>query len=66
MGVQDIARVDFLIDAEGDWLLEINTMPGFTNHSLVPMAALHAGIEMTELCAGLVEAVSIRSTSAGV
>ena len=66
MGVRDIARVDFLIDAEGEWLLEINTMPGFTNHSLLPMAAKHAGIEMTELCAGLVEAVSIRSTSAGV
>ena len=66
MGVQDIARVDFLIDTEGEWLLEINTMPGFTNHSLVPMAALHAGIEMTELCTGLVEAASIRTASAGV
>lgn len=66
MGVRDIARVDFLIDGEGEWLLEINTMPGFTDHSLLPMAANHAGIGMAELCAGLVEAASIRTTSAGV
>jgi len=36
----DIARVDWRLDESGrPWLLEINTMPGFTGHSLVPMAA---------------------------
>jgi D-alanine-D-alanine ligase len=55
MHIRDIARVDFMFDKDGAWLLEINTMPGFTNHSLVPMAAKSAGIEMVQLCCTLVE-----------
>jgi D-alanine-D-alanine ligase len=56
MGVRHLARVDFILDASGTpWLLEINTMPGFTDHSLVPMAARAVGLEMPALCAGLVE-----------
>jgi D-alanine-D-alanine ligase len=56
LGVRHVARVDYLLD-EGAraWLLEINTMPGFTSHSLVPKAARHAGTSMPELCAGLVD-----------
>lgn len=43
-------RVDFMIDADGSpYVLEINTVPGMTDHSLVPMAARHAGIEFDEL-----------------
>lgn len=64
MGVKDIARVDFIIDQDGEWLLELNTMPGFTDHSLVPMAAKHAGIEMPELCAGLIENAMKRTSAA--
>lgn len=55
LGVRDIARVDFMLDDRGAWLLEINTMPGFTPHSLVPMASKHAGIPMQVLCTTLVE-----------
>lgn len=55
MGIRDIARADFIIDDDGAWFLEINTMPGFTSHSLVPMAAEKAGITMPELCTMLVE-----------
>ncbi len=55
MGIQDIARVDFILDDEGEWLLELNTMPGFTDHSLIPMAAKHAGIDMCTICSSLVE-----------
>lgn len=55
MGTRDIARVDFLLDDSGTWFLELNTMPGFTNHSLVPLAARHAGMDMPELCSTLVE-----------
>ena len=62
MEIQDIARVDFIINEDGAWLLEINTMPGFTDHSIVPMAAHHIGLPMTEICASLVSA----STSRGV
>jgi D-alanine-D-alanine ligase len=55
IGVRHLARVDFILDGQGrHWLLEINTMPGFTSHSLVPMAARHAGIEMPALCTQLV------------
>jgi D-alanine-D-alanine ligase len=36
-------------------LLEINTMPGFTGHSLLPMAAGHAGLSFGALAAKLVE-----------
>ena len=55
LGCRDLARVDYMMDEHGIWMLEVNTMPGFTDHSLLPKAALHAGIEMTELCARLVE-----------
>lgn len=57
LGVRHLARVDFLVDREGAaWLLEVNTMPGFTGHSLLPMAARAIGIEMPALCAQLVRA----------
>lgn len=59
IGVRHLCRVDFLLDGAGRaWLLELNTMPGFTDHSLVPMAArarAPAPLEMPWLCAALVE-----------
>lgn len=56
MGVRHLARVDFLLDEAGQgWLLEINTMPGFTSHSLLPMAAASEGLPMPQLAALLVE-----------
>ncbi len=56
MGVRHLARTDFMLDGEGRaWFLEINTLPGFTDHSLVPKAARHVGIDMPELCSRLVE-----------
>ena len=43
-------RVDFICDQSGQpWLLEVNTVPGMTAHSLVPMAAKTAGITFDEL-----------------
>ncbi|MGJ8668172.1 MAG: D-alanine--D-alanine ligase [Oceanococcus sp.] len=43
-------RVDFFIDEQGKlWLLEINTVPGLTTHSLVPMAARAAGMSFEQL-----------------
>ena len=43
-------RVDLMRDDEGRfWLIEMNTVPGITNHSLVPMAAQHAGLDMAAL-----------------
>jgi D-alanine-D-alanine ligase len=44
-------RADFMMDAAGrPQLLEINTIPGMTSHSLVPMAAQAVGIDFPELC----------------
>jgi len=55
LGCAALARVDFMLDAAGNaWLLEINTMPGFTEHSLLPMAAAAVGIDLPALCASLV------------
>ena len=50
------ARVDFMADAAGDcYALEVNTVPGMTDHSLVPMSARAAGFEMPDLCVRILE-----------
>ena len=51
VGAAGWGRVDLMLDATGaPWLLEVNTAPGMTAHSLVPMAARAAGISYEELC----------------
>jgi len=51
LGCRGWGRVDLMMDASGRALfLEVNTAPGMTDHSLVPMAARHAGIDFPELC----------------
>lgn len=50
VGVKSWARVDVMQDREGQfWLLEVNTVPGMTDHSLVPMAARAAGLDFQQL-----------------
>ena len=50
VGIQGWARVDVMQDAQGAfWLLEVNTVPGMTDHSLVPMAANAAGLDFQQL-----------------
>ncbi len=49
-GAQGWGRVDFMLDADGrPWLIEVNTVPGMTDHSLVPMAARVAGMDFDTL-----------------
>ncbi|MBL1141625.1 MAG: D-alanine--D-alanine ligase [Proteobacteria bacterium] len=50
LGVTGWSRVDLMIDKENKpWLIEVNTVPGMTSHSLVPMAAKQAGISFEQL-----------------
>jgi D-alanine-D-alanine ligase len=55
VGARDLARIDVMLDgANNPYLLEINTLPGFTPKSLLPEAAKHAGIEFGPLVDRLV------------
>jgi len=56
LGCSGWGRVDFMTGADGQPLvLEVNTVPGMTSHSLVPMAAKRAGIDFNELCWRILE-----------
>ena len=56
LGCRGWARVDFMASREGDpQVLEVNTVPGMTSHSLVPMAANKLGIDFAELCWRILE-----------
>ncbi|THB63795.1 MAG: D-alanine--D-alanine ligase [Gammaproteobacteria bacterium] len=56
VGASGWGRVDFILDDEDTpWLIEVNTVPGMTDHSLVPMAAREAGIEFEELVLHVLE-----------
>ncbi len=49
-GVKGWGRVDFMLDRKAQpWVIEVNTAPGMTDHSLIPMAARVAGLEMPDL-----------------
>ena len=57
LGCRHFARVDFILSDDGiAYVLELNTIPGFTSHSLLPKAAARAGRPMSDLCANIVEA----------
>jgi len=56
LGCRDYSRVDVMLDGDGNlFVLEVNTLPGLTEQSLLPKAARAAGIGMEELCSRLVE-----------
>lgn len=51
LGCEGWGRADFMLDREGEpWLLEMNTSPGMTSHSLVPMGAAAIGMSYAQLC----------------
>jgi D-alanine-D-alanine ligase len=60
VGCKGWGRVDFLMDEAGNhYFLEVNTSPGMTDHSLVPMAAKAAGISFEELVVRILESADV-------
>lgn len=54
-GCRQVTRADMIVDADGrPWLLELDTCPGMTETSLLPMAAQAGGMEFGDLCERLV------------
>jgi D-alanine-D-alanine ligase len=65
LGCSGWGRIDFMTGADGEpKVLEVNTVPGMTGHSLVPMAAKHAGMDFAELCWRILETSVGADTSA--
>ncbi len=57
LGTRGLARVDLMLDAEGQpWVLEVNTVPGLTDHSLAPKAAAQIGLDYADLCERMIQA----------
>jgi D-alanine-D-alanine ligase len=55
LGCRDVSRADMVVDADSrPWVLEVNTSPGMTETSLLPMAAEAAGLEFHHLVDRLV------------
>jgi D-alanine-D-alanine ligase len=64
LGLRDLSRVDLIVDAEGVvQLLEVNTAPGMTETSLLPMAVEAAGLSLGELLATLLHRAAARAPS---
>lgn len=60
LGASGWGRIDLMLDGDAQpWLLENNTVPGLTDHSLVPMAAKAAGIEFDELILRILSATGM-------
>jgi D-alanine-D-alanine ligase len=57
VGAGGWGRVDFMLDHAGNpWFIEVNTIPGLTDHSLVPMAARASGLDFTALVCRILDA----------
>jgi len=60
LGCRGWGRVDLMLNRQGrPYLLEVNTSPGMTDHSLVPMAARAVGMSYPELCRRILEAARV-------
>ena len=61
---EDVARIDFILSTENEpFVLEINSIPGMTTHSLLPKAASKIGISFEELCKRIVISANSRIVS---
>jgi D-alanine-D-alanine ligase len=66
VGGRDYARVDVMVHANGDpVVLEVNTLPGMTETSLLPKAAAAAGLSYEQLCQRMIDLALKRKKAAG-
>ena len=62
VGAEGWGRIDAMQDEQGNfWLLEVNTVPGMTSHSLVPKAAQAVGYSFDQLCVAILEQTLAKS-----
>ena len=62
LGCEGWGRADMMLAPDGRYsLLEMNTSPGMTSHSLVPMAARAVGLSYPDLCVRILHAASLKS-----
>ena len=67
LGCSGWGRVDLMLDRSGKpYFLEVNTSPGMTDHSLVPMAARHTGMSFEDLCMRILELARLEKGGARV
>ena len=60
LGCRGWGRVDLMLNRQGRaFLLEVNTVPGMTDHSLVPKAARAVGMSYEDLCLRILEAAHV-------
>lgn len=65
LGLRDLSRTDLIIDDAGTvWFLEVNSAPGMTETSTVPLAAQAAGLDLGEVCGRLVRRAIARCAPA--
>ncbi|MDE3207228.1 MAG: D-alanine--D-alanine ligase, partial [Pseudomonadota bacterium] len=60
LGCEGWGRLDLMLDSQGNiYFLEMNTVPGMTDHSLVPMAARAVGMSFDELVLEILESAHV-------
>jgi len=63
LGCAGWGRADVLVDQDGKpWLLEMNTSPGMTDHSLVPMSARASGVEYDQLVLNIAASARLKAS----
>jgi len=67
LGCAGATRVDFMVDQAGDpWFIEVNTLPGMTDHSLLPMAAAEVGMDFADLVEAILDRAALHHRAAEV
>ena len=67
LGCRDLSRTDIMLDENGlPWVLEVNTLPGMTSHSLLPRGAAAAGLNFTALCERLLRMALERTMTGAI